>query len=272
MRVEIDVGVSYDAPPNRVKATILQAIRDEPFITRSIESEVLIADFAASSIIYRTRVWTTDFLATDERIQDRMRSAIYYAFRRNGITIPYPIQVEVQKEDTPPPPPDPGVAEAALRQVSIFSSLNDADRGELARAARADTYAAGEVVVRQHERGNSMFVVLRGEAVVLLEPTNQQIAVVPAGGFFGEMSLLTGEPRTATVRTRVDSELLEITVDAFRRFVLANPAAVEHVGEAVSRRRAELVERAGAGTVALAVEAPQRFMDRVRRFLRIAQA
>jgi CRP-like cAMP-binding protein len=272
MRIEIDVGVSYDAPPNLVKATILAAIRDEPFIAGSTAPEVLILDFAASSIIYRTRVWTTDFMATDLRLPDRLRSAIYYAFRRNGITIPYPIQVEVQKEDRPPTPPDPAVAEAALRQVSIFSSLSDAEREELARTARHDTYAAGEVVVRQNERGNSMFVVMRGEAVVLLEPTNRQIAVIAAGGFFGEMSLLTGEPRTATVRTRVDSDLLEITSDAFRRFVLANPAAVEHVGEAVARRRTELAAHALAGAVAVSVETSQRFIDRIRRFLRIAEA
>ena len=84
-RIEVDVGASYDVPPNEVKATILAAIRDEPLISTAREPEVLLFDFAASAITYRVRVWTTDF-AADERLRDRMRSAIYYAFRRSGMS------------------------------------------------------------------------------------------------------------------------------------------------------------------------------------------
>jgi small-conductance mechanosensitive channel/CRP-like cAMP-binding protein len=269
MRVEVDVAVSYDAPPNHVKATILAAIRDEPLIARSIEPEVLLVNFADSSIIYRTRVWTTDFPATDERLQDRLRSAIYYAFRRNGVTIPYPIQVEVQKEDTPPPPPDPAVAEDALRQVAIFSSLSDEDRAELSRTAKRGVYATGEVVVRQGDHGSSMFVVVRGNVSVTVGPANQEVAVIHPGGFFGEMSLLTGDPRTATVRAKGDSDLLEITADAFRRFVLANPSALEQVGEAAATRRAELARHAATGVAPAPLEPSHRFLDRIRRFLRL---
>jgi small-conductance mechanosensitive channel/CRP-like cAMP-binding protein len=272
MRVEVDVGVSYDAPPNRVKSVILGAIRDEPLISQAIPPEILIVNFADSSVVYRARVWTTEFLATDERLQDRMRSAIYYAFRRNGVTIPYPISVEVQKEDTPPPVPDPTLAEDALRQVSIFSALTDAERAELARTARWDVYGAGELVVRQHERGSSMYVVSRGEVVVTVEPGDREVAVIGGGGFFGEMSLLTGEPRTATVRARSDAALLEITADAFRRMVLADPDTVEQVAAAVAKRRAELAAHAAAGAAISAPEPAQRLISRIRRFLRLAES
>jgi CRP-like cAMP-binding protein len=201
-----------------------------------------------------------------------MRSAIYYAFRRNGVTIPYPISVEVQKEDTPPPVPDPTLAEDALRQVSIFSALTDAERAELARTARWDVYGAGELVVRQHERGSSMYVVSRGEVVVTVEPGDREVAVIGGGGFFGEMSLLTGEPRTATVRARSDAALLEITADAFRRMVLADPDTVEQVAAAVAKRRAELAAHAAAGAAISAPEPPQRLISRIRRFLRLAES
>jgi CRP-like cAMP-binding protein len=70
------------------------------------------------------------------------------------------------------------------------------------------------------------------------------------------------------VKTRVDSELLEITADAFRRLVMANPAAVEQIGAAVAKRRAELSAHA-AGTAAAAPEPPQRLINRIRRFLRL---
>ena len=145
-RIELEVGVSYDAPPNEVKATILRAIADEPLILTARQSEVLVADFAASAVTYRIRVWTVDF-AADERIRDRIRSAVYYAFRRAGIEIPYPVQVQINREAPPTAARDASAA-TTLAQVEIFAALNSEARDALAQEARVDLYAAGEVIVR----------------------------------------------------------------------------------------------------------------------------
>ena len=101
-------------PPNEVKATILAAIRNEPLISSTREAEVLLFDFASSAIMYRVRVWTNDFTA-DERLRDRIRSAIYYAFRRSGISIPYPIQVEIPGDAVATPVADPSASRARAR-------------------------------------------------------------------------------------------------------------------------------------------------------------
>jgi small-conductance mechanosensitive channel/CRP-like cAMP-binding protein len=266
-RVQVDVGASYGTPPNEVKAVILDAIRDEPLLSPTRQPEVFIVDFAASAVAYQIWAWTNDF-ATSDRLADQIRSAVYYAFRRKGIEIPYPIQVEISRPDAPLPLHQPEVAERALASVEIFSSLDDAARGELARAARSSLYAAGEVVVRQGSPGSSMFVIVRGEAVVTLE-TGREVARLGAGGFFGEMSLLTGASRTATVRASIDSELLEITAEAFRQVVLANPAAIERIGAAVAARAAELDQHRALAGAGPGIEAPHTFLSRVRRFLRL---
>ena len=269
-RIELEIGASYDTPPNDVKSAILAAIGNDPGILETPAPEVLLVDFAASSITYRVRVWIRDF-ALDEIIRDRIRSAIYYAFRRAGIVIPYPIQVEMYKEDLAPGVTDPVVAESTLRRVSIFSALSDEQWTELARATRLRLYAAREVVVRQGETGSSMFIVSNGEASVVLEPSLTELARLGPGEFFGEMSLLTGDSRSATVTAVRDSELLEITSEAFRRFVLENPAVVDEVGTAVAARTAHLQDRRAAGQApAATVETSQRFLARVRRFLRLA--
>ena len=148
--------------------------------------------------------------------------------------IPYPIQVQIEKPDVLPLR-DFSSDEAVLQRVAVFTALSSEARAQLARATTRGLFAAGEVVVRQDESGSSMFVVASGEVVVLLEH-GQELARIGAGGFFGEMSLLTGAPRNATVRTTVDSELLEITGVAFRQFVLANPAVVEQIGVAHAGR------------------------------------
>jgi small-conductance mechanosensitive channel/CRP-like cAMP-binding protein len=270
LRIELEIGASYDTPPNDVKAAILSAIRDQPNILSEPAPEVLLTDFGASSIMYRIRVWTRDF-ALDEIIRDRIRSAVYYAFRRAGIVIPYPIQVQLYKEDVTPARVNPATNEEVLRAVSMFSTLSDGQCAELAAVSTRRIYAAREVIVRQSEPGGSMFVVARGEVSVSLEPGRSELARLGPGDFFGEMSLLTGDPRTATVTAVRDAELLEIRTEAFRRFVLGNPAIVEQVGAAVAARAAQLAEHRAAGSpAAAAAETPQRFLARVRRFLQVA--
>jgi small-conductance mechanosensitive channel/CRP-like cAMP-binding protein len=263
-RLELEVGASYDVPPNKVKSTILNAIRDEPLISSSVPPEVLLVNFADSSMTYRVRVWTADF-AADERLKDRIRSAVYYAFHRHGIVIPFPIRTVIMTEHALSGT-DASATERALQRVSIFANLPDDQRAQIAAVARRALYAAGEAIVRQGESGCSMFVLVSGEAAVLLEPGNREVARIPSGGFFGEMSLLTGAPRNATVRTTVDSEVLEIAADDFRNFVLANPAAVEQMGAAVANRQAELDQARAQGTPTSAAEPPQRLVDRIRRF------
>jgi CRP-like cAMP-binding protein len=135
---------------------------------------------------------------------------------------------------------------------------------------RAQLYAAGEPIVREGAQGSSMFLLMQGEAAVTLAHTSGEVARLRDGDFFGEMSLLTGEPRTATVTAATDCRLLEIGVDAFRKVALADPTIVEHVTIAVSTRRAELDQHRATKTEAPAVhEAPQRFLARVIAFLRL---
>ena len=207
----------------------------------------------------------TDF-AADERLKDHIRSSVYYAFHRSGIVIPYPMRTVIMKEPAPSGP-DAASNETALRRVSIFANLPDEQRAQIAAVSHRSLYASGEAIVRQGQSGCSMFVLLSGEAAVLIEPGDREVARIAPGGFFGEMSLLTGAPRNATVRTTADSEVLEITADEFKQFVLANPAAVEQVGAAVSIRQAELDQARAHGSSTTPAETPQRLVDRIRRFL-----
>jgi small-conductance mechanosensitive channel/CRP-like cAMP-binding protein len=266
-RIDIDIGASYDAPPNQVKAVILTALRSEALVSATPPPEVFVTQFADSSINYRICVWTIDF-ADEERLHDRVRSAVYYAFRRANIEIPYPHQVEIVRSPDAFAARGQAELDRVFGSVDIFSMLGESERDDLAHSARAHLYGAGEIVVRQGEPGSSMFVVISGEAVVALD-SGQEVARIRPGGFFGEMSLLTGAPRTATVRAAVDTKLLEITADSFRQFVLANPAAVEQISLAVAARTAELDQVRSTGVAVATPERSDNLLSRVRRFLRL---
>src|SRR5439155_11961816 len=108
-------------------------------------------------------------------IRDEIRSAVYYAFRRTGIVIPYPIVTNLFKEDVAPRSEEPAVIDSALQAVQIFAALSEAERVELGRTASLVTYAEGEPVVREGEAGSSMFVVIRGEVVVAIGPEMREV-------------------------------------------------------------------------------------------------
>ncbi|MGH9144537.1 MAG: mechanosensitive ion channel domain-containing protein [Vicinamibacterales bacterium] len=265
-RIEVEVGAAYDTPPNDVKEVIARALRAEPMFVATREPEILIADFADSAITYRVRVWITDF-AADMRARDRVRSHIYYAFRRHGINIPYPIQVQIEQN---PVADDERARARLLDGVEIFASLSHEQREQLATASRLLLFAAGHAIVRENETGATMFVLKRGEAAVTLAQTEGELARLREGAFFGEMSLLTGDPRSATVTAVTDCELIEIGAEAFRSVVLADGALVDRVTAAVTKRRLELEQHRTSRSVGQApVEAPQTLVARVRRFLRL---
>jgi CRP-like cAMP-binding protein len=137
-------------------------------------------------------------------------------------------------------------------------------------ASRPLLFAAGQAIVREEEAGGTMFVLKRGEASVTLAKTEGELARLRQGAFFGEMSLLTGDPRTATVTAITDCELIEIGAEAFRNLVLSDSALVDHVTEAVAKRRLELEQhRSNRGIEQAAIEPPQTLVARVRRFLRL---
>ena len=114
-----------------------------------------------------------------------------------------------------------------------------------------------------------MFVLMKGQARVVLEPSGQEVAVIPEGGFFGEMSMLTGDRRTATVRAVDDVMVLEIAAKDFRELALSHQDLLEHVSAIVSARRTGLEDAKAHAAAVVAPEAKHNFLARMRRFLNL---
>src|SRR3954469_3961601 len=269
VRVEVEVGASYLASPGAVKSAIGEALANSSRVLKTPAADVVLASFDSSAITYRVRFWIEDY-ERDEAARDEVRTNIYYAFARHGIEIPWPIQVQYEREWV-----DPDVGERTnergrlLAGVHLFAGLDEATLADIAEATTARTYGNGEPIVRQGEPGDSMFIIGSGRGAVVLEPDRREIATLEPGGYFGEMSLLTGDPRTATVLARGDTMVFEITADLFRRLGVTHPGAVERIGVAAAARRVEL-DKVRAATMGQAVvDVPATFMDRMRRFLRL---
>lgn len=269
-RIEVEVGTHYNNPPNVVKRVILDVLDREPLVLKTPAPVVHVMSFDASSILHRARFWI-QHLPMDEVITDRVRTAIYYAFRRENVEIPYPIAVEYGGElaDMSPDTGAVAKAEALLAATDLFGLLSVEDRQALVAAAPLRLFGAGETLVRQGEAGHSAFVVVEGRVRVSLDPGDVELAQLDRGAYFGEMSLLTGDPRTASVRAVGDCTVLEITSDAFREIVLQHPALVDRIGAVVAERRAGIARARAAVAAVPAAESATSLVARVRRFFHL---
>jgi small-conductance mechanosensitive channel/CRP-like cAMP-binding protein len=268
-RIDVEIGASYNVPPNDVKRAMHEAMANSPLVMKAPEPQVIIKGFGASSIDYLAQFWIEDY-GIDRTARDQVRTNLWYTFRRRNIEIPYPIQVQYERDEEPIRT-ERHVAAAAdhLASVSLFQTLSAEARHALANTAAHHLFAAGEAIVRQDAEGDSMFVLMQGHARVLIEPSGQEVAVIPAGGFFGEMSMLTGDKRSATVKAADDVAVLEISSKDFRELALANPELVDHVSTIVGTRRTGLEDARAAVAAAAVPAARQNFLARMRKFLSI---
>ncbi|WP_323389795.1 NAD-binding protein [Myxococcus qinghaiensis] len=131
---------------------------------------------------------------------------------------------------------------ATLRKVDFLAPLNPGELEAVARGAEHLQRPAGTELFRQGDAGESFYVVLAGE-VQLKDTGGQAVATVKPGGFFGELALLTGEPRTATAVTATACELAAVGREDFRSVVMANPG----VALEMSRILGERLSRAQGG-------------------------
>jgi small-conductance mechanosensitive channel/CRP-like cAMP-binding protein len=271
-RVDVEIGASYESPPNDVKRAIHEALANAPLVMKAPEPLVTLKAFGASSLDYLVQFWIEDY-AVDRQARDQVRTNIWYTFRRHKIEIPYPVQVQYEREELPVRTEQHVMSAAArLSAVDLFAQLDETARHALSRSADERLFAAGEAIVRQGATGDSMFVVLTGRVRVQLEPSGQEVAVIPAGGFFGEMSMLTGDARTATARAIDDVTVLEISAADFRELAVSNPALLDHVSAVVGSRRTFLEEARASATAVPAPEARQTFLARMRKFLHLKSA
>ena|SRR5439155_25550115 len=124
--------------------------------------------------------------------------------------------------------------EQALRQARLFAELPKRHLRSIARASAVGGYRKGDVVVEEGAPGSSFFVILDGKARVVR--AGRTIAHLEPGNFFGEISLLDGGPRTATVLAETDLRCLDLAREDFREMLEGEPAVAMRVVKELARR------------------------------------
>jgi small-conductance mechanosensitive channel len=272
VRSTISVGIDYDTPPDQVKKVILDVLQRHPKVLKHPVPDILLTGFGDSAIQYEVRFWHENF-SNEPKIKSDIGILIWYALRRNDITIPFPIRTvhhahEERIHHTTVREHRCNDMVRMFERVPVLSPLSPEERTLLARQVKIEPFGDGEKIVRQQEAGDSLYIITRGRCEVLLESPGQQlrqVAVLQKGDFFGEMSLLTGEPRTATVRALQDTEVIKIQKDVFSEIISANSGISEYLGQVLAERQQQLARQKGDQN-ALAAATPGGFIQKIKSF------
>jgi small-conductance mechanosensitive channel/CRP-like cAMP-binding protein len=238
--IRLTVGFDYATPPNFIKDIMARAAAAVHGVLSNPSPKVFLKDFADSAVVYEIKFWLEDESIYND-IVDGIRTNVWYAAQRHGIKIPFPIRT-VQIERTTAKANEPKeLARNCIRKQPFLQLLDETQLEKLLDSAMFLRFGRGEKIIVQGIAGQSMFMLLNGEAHVFVQANGADnlVATLRTGDYFGEMSLLTGEPRSATVIASTDCELCEVAKEMFAEVLQQNEPLVQKVGELLAQRRLE---------------------------------
>ena len=270
------MAAEYGAPPNRVKDALMRATIQVPGVEKDPPPQIFVSEYGDSGIIYQIK-FTMMTHAGYYEARDAIYTNAWYEFRRRKITIPFP-QRTLHIDRKPARLADEGHHEARqiLRGEPLFDCLSDEQLNQLVGQAHLSIFGRGEPVIEEGSPGDSMFVLLRGAAKVFVSKNGSkiQVAKLGAGDCFGEMSLLTGEPRSATVRADGDCYVMEIGKPVMAEVLRDAPSCLEKLSELLAQRKMEtegVLKEAGRSDEHAIKERQYTatFLDRLRTFFQL---
>jgi small-conductance mechanosensitive channel/CRP-like cAMP-binding protein len=275
--VFFDVG--YTEAPARVIDIVTSALaRGVPDVAADPKPDVVMTDIQGSSCRYAVRYWLTkidDGVGVDSVI----RSRVMFALRRGGIMLdPHATDVVLHRgvEQSLAPP----VAERveALRGVSLFAALTSHEMQEMAEWLVYTPFTRGETIIVQGGSVDHLYILTRGivEVRLSVDGATKAVTTIAAPSFFGEMGMLTGEKRSASIVALEEVECWRLDRDAFGRVLEARPEIADDVSEALAERLAEHVAaREGLSEEArrLRIDSEQRsLVKRIYSFFSLEEA
>ena len=264
-------------PPARVIATINEEMRDVPIanVARIPAPQTVLHDFVHGNLQYELRYFLTD--PQEDQVTDSMvRVHLFASLQRAGIRIAEEQRTvhgvaRDQAHDDVVRKREITRRLDMLRGVDLFSVLSEEEMNEIAERLQYAPFARGDAITKQGNIPHWLYIVAFGEVEVRYEPPHgapQTISTLRAGQFFGEMALLTGEARTATVVALTDVECYRLDGKSFQGLLLRRPEIAEAMARVINARKPDLekVRDAFASQPSIAVVQQADLLTRIRRF------
>lgn len=264
-RIHIPVGVAYSSDPILVTETLLKSAYMEPLVLHNPPPQVIFKGFGDSALEFELRAWVNR-IDREPDIKSSLNFIIEYNLRQQGITIPFPqralwlrnpeslTSLLHQKEDVrnlekvaqqhlSSQPTKPLTLRDLLRQVDYFQRFTDLELRRLIEVGYRKRLRSLDILFREGDPGDTFYIILSGSVEVFVEKLNKQLKTLQIGQFFGELSLMLGIPRTATVRALEDTILFAINQKGFEKLLQEHPELADVIVQELEKHQEELSER-----------------------------
>ncbi len=290
-RHEVPVSASYGDPPGEVIAALIEAAQSVPMVEKDPTPDAYMTGLKDFGIEYVLRFWSKQYQQRT-RIEGDVMRMIWYKFSRRGIEIPFPMSgrlldnfmqaVHAQRLEKPLASEIERIVDDLLgsdfgrKLMAGPDGLCMLSRDELkavARDVKRTRFTHGETLMRQNDDGESFYVLVQGKVHGSIASTDTAHPVefeLQPGTLFGEMSLLTGLPRSATMTAATDCELLEFDQAAFTHLLSLReevPRILSDLAAARARENAESLEKLRASATSPAELARDGILHRLKRML-----
>lgn len=240
MQTRIPLTLTADAAPNHVTQLLLHFLKLLDFTLDEPAPSVVVSGFAPNLINYELRFWHNE-VAQEGKYKDSVQRQLWYLLKRHHLCMAMDHDSITAKNLSLRAEQKIPLADE-LKKLPLIQALSATEVAQLASGAALLEFGRDEIVVKQGEAGDSMFLIVSGSCAVQREDHGVKniVATLSAPQFFGEMSLLTGEARTATVRCLEDCQLLCIEKNDVLGILQQNPPVAEKLAEIVLNRQAQL--------------------------------
>jgi len=274
-RRTIHMNVDLSAAPNEVCRVLEESVRNAaiPNVAASPAATAVMMDVGARYGSYNLRYWLTD-PAADDPTDSTVRAHAIAALQRAGMKLGAPFQEQLDIRDDAEHralelQDEMRNRTEALARVDLFAPLSETERASLAGHLVYAPFVAGDVMTRQGAVAHWLYLVVAGEADVWLDTPagrRDRIATISSGGVFGEMGMMTGAPRSATVIARSDVICYRLDKAGFADIINARPDVADGISKVLSRRHDELVGLLAAGKSAPPAVPHDDMIARIRSF------
>jgi CRP-like cAMP-binding protein len=252
-RMNVFFNVDFRFAPSRVIQVVQDALLAAPIprVSEDPKPSVVCMDLARdgkdSFALYCARYHLTD-LAADDPTSSDVRVRIYTALRRAGIPLARPTQSLFINPDDEFEAKSRSERQhsrrmALMESMDFFRPLNMQERHELAAGMTHSPFAPGEFITRQGAVAHFLYILAAGTVEILhreRDGTAQLVAEVNAPDYFGEMGMMTGEPRRADVVAKTEVECIRVDKASFEAFLLKRPELAAEMAAKLAARRVEL--------------------------------
>jgi small-conductance mechanosensitive channel len=241
-------NVDFRYSPTQVIDTVQSVLRGEKLtnVAEAPAPNCILYDIHESYYRFAVRYWLTD-LAADDPTDSSVRTRIVNALKRVNVRLSIPAHALFLTSDTEERREFKSRQDLTrrvewLHRIELFDSLSVEEVTKLAQALHAIPFAPGEILTRQGAEAHWLYIIVSGTVSVRVrsDDKEREVAQLGEGRFFGEMGLLTGEARSATVVAIDEVECYRLGKQVFQELVKERPEIAEEVATELARRRTQL--------------------------------